>query len=580
MEMDLDKPNVVHGYSRNSSARRLLRSWDRAEPTNPSLSFAQPKNTLSKTPNATRQPHRDNSSGRSRGRSARGSNRARRARRSRVNSRPLDKDGDIVLTEAQASSTPNFCVNNESSKYNLRSLEIARRVNEVPFVNNSIAQNCSRTKEENQRGFTTRRGRHSRRGLLKSNAEANRSVSKVNHHFTCPTSHDTLQIFPISSKQLIANPGPAFRKPGVLVYLDERKALFNQEAFAAANHQKKNLNTAVITPEEYLSFSGRPIQVPRNLNSGPQTDSFPQTSLEQALYVPSTTNQHLYTHHLDDRGLETQRYRSNTQNQSVQRRAPNYSGNDILAFDSPKNRTKELSGPLTVAYREVVLWWVRELNKWCDPILDEIELLLDCDRALEASNIVPNTYSLDSILELAFNRIVARKKTLYRHNPQYDLLPLAKLRLAKQAEKRFGVPLPQINISLPVSIAIIPSEQKEDLSRTNANMAVSAPLLRQFIGLINGAIGAQNGETLKKLLPIEPPLAPDYLKLLDEAFSQFSNVDTLKEALKSAIRVVAKEDKDAWQAFPDFIVTWLTFIRTVNVENLLDTYDRLSGLLR
>ena len=111
-------------------------------------------------------------------------------------------------------------------------------------------------------------------------------------------------------------------------------------------------------------------------------------------------------------------------------------------------------------------------------------------------------------------------------------------------------------------------------------MTASTPLLRQFIGLINGAIGAQNGETLKNLLPIEPPFGSDYLKLLNETFSQFSNVDTLKEAFKSAIHVVAKDENDAWYAFADFLATWFTFIRTVNVENLLETYDKLSGLLR
>jgi nuclear mRNA export protein PCID2/THP1 len=110
-------------------------------------------------------------------------------------------------------------------------------------------------------------------------------------------------------------------------------------------------------------------------------------------------------------------------------------------------------------------------------------------------------------------------------------------------------------------------------------MVTQPPLFSQFANLLNNAIHNQDGQGLLKLLPIEPPFDSDYGRLLNEIFSVFKSLDSLKASIRSAIAVIAKDDKDAWHAFSDFLATYFEFIRNLNVENLLETYERLSNLL-
>ena len=107
----------------------------------------------------------------------------------------------------------------------------------------------------------------------------------------------------------------------------------------------------------------------------------------------------------------------------------------------------------------------------------------------------------------------------------------------------------------------------------------ATPLLRKFFDLLNNQIKVNNGEALRNLLPIEPPFSEDYHSLLNEIFSRFKDEDSLKETIRSNINVVSQDDKDAWYAFPDYLQTYFSFIRTVNPNNLLETYEKLRSLL-
>src|SRR5215471_14974049 len=110
-------------------------------------------------------------------------------------------------------------------------------------------------------------------------------------------------------------------------------------------------------------------------------------------------------------------------------------------------------------------------------------------------------------------------------------------------------------------------------------MNTRLPLFGQFASFLNNAINNQDGQALLKLLPIEPPFDSDYGRLLDEIFSVFKSLDSLKASIRTSIAVIAKDDKDAWHAFSDFLATYFEFIRNLNVENLLETYEKLSYLL-
>jgi hypothetical protein len=256
-------------------------------------------------------------------------------------------------------------------------------------------------------------------------------------------------------------------------------------------------------------------------------------------------------------------------------------GNAQIIPQGPKTTEIELtdhpspepSTPTTIKFRRILLWWVRALNTWCVPILDEELLLQQCNSALENSDIPPNVGSLNALLELAYDQIYRSKRLCDPENRTIDTLSFEKLRLAKQLESNFGV-------SFQPSLDTV-REATPPATPTESTIMTSALLLsRQFFDLLNGAINAQNGENLKTLLPIEPPFQPDYHKLLDEVFARFTDVDVLKEAIRTSITAASIDDKDAWQAFPEFLATWFQFVKTVNPENLLETYEKLSNLLK
>jgi hypothetical protein len=110
-------------------------------------------------------------------------------------------------------------------------------------------------------------------------------------------------------------------------------------------------------------------------------------------------------------------------------------------------------------------------------------------------------------------------------------------------------------------------------------MASSNQLLRRFLGVLDNVINTGNGGGLQELLPIEPPFNSDYIHMLEEISSSFSDPQVLQEFIRDRINVSGGDDPDAWYAFPDFIVNYFNFIRDVNVENLLETYEMLSNLI-
>jgi hypothetical protein len=108
---------------------------------------------------------------------------------------------------------------------------------------------------------------------------------------------------------------------------------------------------------------------------------------------------------------------------------------------------------------------------------------------------------------------------------------------------------------------------------------MASPLFDQFAGLVNSAIALDDGDALRRLLPIEPPFSSDYDTLLDEVFAVFDSTDALKEYVRGAIDVIAADDNDAWHAFADFLATYFDFIHDVDLENLLHAYENLANLL-
>lgn len=114
-------------------------------------------------------------------------------------------------------------------------------------------------------------------------------------------------------------------------------------------------------------------------------------------------------------------------------------------------------------------------------------------------------------------------------------------------------------------------------------MAVpGAVVLNNFLGNIAGLVKDRDGAKLQDFLQLEPPLPEIYQKMAME-LKQFypSNTQADTELLKRCEALVSRTRSGVpWTAFPIFMKLYLTFLRDVNVENLLETYDLLKGLLK
>ncbi|OJD27818.1 hypothetical protein ACJ73_00790 [Blastomyces percursus] len=106
----------------------------------------------------------------------------------------------------------------------------------------------------------------------------------------------------------------------------------------------------------------------------------------------------------------------------------------------------------------------------------------------------------------------------------------------------------------------------------------ATPVVDSFITSIAELIRNRDGAKLQDFLQIEPPLPPVYHDMIGEMKNQYpqnrNNDDQLLGKCESVV-----PSGGSWSAFPIFLRQYFTFLRDVNVENLLDTYDLLKALL-
>lgn len=106
----------------------------------------------------------------------------------------------------------------------------------------------------------------------------------------------------------------------------------------------------------------------------------------------------------------------------------------------------------------------------------------------------------------------------------------------------------------------------------------------RFLGEISRIIREKNAQQLREYLVIEPPYADTYNTLISELrrVYQKGREDAL-EAKCSAALPEARDGIDgssSWTAFVKFVVQYFSFLRDVDVGNLLETYNLLSELLQ
>ncbi|OJJ50116.1 hypothetical protein ASPZODRAFT_89964 [Penicilliopsis zonata CBS 506.65] len=118
----------------------------------------------------------------------------------------------------------------------------------------------------------------------------------------------------------------------------------------------------------------------------------------------------------------------------------------------------------------------------------------------------------------------------------------------------------------------------------------SSSVLDRFLSSLADFVKTRDGPKLQDFLQIEPPLPPIYTQMVDELRQRYpaddpqSDAALLRrcEALVSGPRSKGGSGgsgASTWTAFPTFVKLYFTFLRDVNLENLLETYNLLKALV-
>ncbi|KAL1966177.1 hypothetical protein VTN77DRAFT_4729 [Rasamsonia byssochlamydoides] len=109
---------------------------------------------------------------------------------------------------------------------------------------------------------------------------------------------------------------------------------------------------------------------------------------------------------------------------------------------------------------------------------------------------------------------------------------------------------------------------------------MATPVLDRFLTSVAELVANRDGEKLQDFLQIEPPLPDIYGQMVMELRTKYPNGEGDAELLKRCEALVPKvKGGTSWSAFPMFMKLYFAFLRDVNVENLLETYNRLKALL-
>ncbi|KAL5344079.1 hypothetical protein BJX70DRAFT_7591 [Aspergillus crustosus] len=105
--------------------------------------------------------------------------------------------------------------------------------------------------------------------------------------------------------------------------------------------------------------------------------------------------------------------------------------------------------------------------------------------------------------------------------------------------------------------------------------------LDRFLASLADIVRDRDGAKLQDFLQIEPPLPNVYGQMVDELRQKYPNGSSQETDLLRRCETLVPKTKDSgsWPAFPTFMKLYFCFLRDVNVENLLETYDKLKGLL-
>ena len=104
-----------------------------------------------------------------------------------------------------------------------------------------------------------------------------------------------------------------------------------------------------------------------------------------------------------------------------------------------------------------------------------------------------------------------------------------------------------------------------------------------FLREVARILREKNGAQLQDYMVLEPPLPPLYNQMVSELKQAYPifNEAPLENKIKDFIPEYEEGDDGASNAsFLTFVLKYLSFLRDVNVEQLVETHDMLKSLLK
>lgn len=106
---------------------------------------------------------------------------------------------------------------------------------------------------------------------------------------------------------------------------------------------------------------------------------------------------------------------------------------------------------------------------------------------------------------------------------------------------------------------------------------------------VNDAIRTRNAIELASIVLLEPPFPPIYEELIQLLRNNYPQIaDNSESRLDQLVRKVVTETAESqdeegrpvqgWNAMVTFLVGWMTFLRDMDLDNLLHTYQGLKEL--
>jgi len=113
-------------------------------------------------------------------------------------------------------------------------------------------------------------------------------------------------------------------------------------------------------------------------------------------------------------------------------------------------------------------------------------------------------------------------------------------------------------------------------------MAGQHSILDEFLAGVAVQIQERDGTKLQDFLQIEPPLSEAYQRIVQELRQRYpAGPQSDSDLLQRCDALVPRtKGGSSWTAFPTFMKLYFTFLRDVNTDNLLDTYNQLKALLK